>query len=163
MGARWNRRQRLTAVSALSLLLALGALLLPLPLANPTPAARTVEVEAHNFGFTPARIRVNRGDTVTLVLRSADVTHGLYVDGYGVNMSAVPGLSEQATFTADRTGSYRFRCSVSCGTLHPFMIGQLEVAPNSRYLRSLSLAAVVAVGALLFLWAWEPGAGKVAA
>jgi heme/copper-type cytochrome/quinol oxidase subunit 2 len=89
---------------------------------------------------------------VTLVLHATDVVHGLYLDGYDVNIKAVPGLPAQATFVADRVGKFRYRCSVTCGNLHPFMIGELIVGPNVLFWRTLALAAVSAVGALAFLY-----------
>ena len=136
-------------------MLALGALFAPLPLASASPIERVIGVRARSFAFTPERIRINRGDRVTLILNSEDVTHGLYLDGYNVNLVSQPGVSQRATFTAERTGVYRFRCSVSCGTLHPFMIGEMEVAPNTRTLRSALLAIVAAFGTVAFLWARE--------
>ena len=120
---------------------------------------RVIDIRARSFGFTPERIRVNRGDRVTLILNSEDVTHGLYLDGHDVNLISQPGVSQRATFTAERTGVFRFRCSVSCGTLHPFMIGEIEIAPNSLYLRSALLTIVATFGTVALLWAREIGPG----
>lgn len=150
-----RNRPRVALAGLAAALLVVAALFAPLPLTAAPPAARAVDVAAYGFGFTPARIRVNRGDTVTLTLRSTDVAHGLYLDGYGVSITSIPGVSQHITFTADQPGTYRFRCSVSCGTMHPFMIGQLEVAPNSPWLRGAALTVAVTLGALLALWARE--------
>ena len=71
-----------------------------------------------------------QGDHVTLVLEAEDVTHGLYLDGYDVDLVAVPRRTDRATFVADRPRKFRLRCSKVCGTLHPFMLGELIVPPQ---------------------------------
>ena len=68
---------------------------------------------------------------MTIELAATDVVHGIYIDGYGLSLEADPGKTERMIFTADRPGSFRFRCSVTCGSLHPFMIGKLQVGENS--------------------------------
>ena len=67
-----------------------------------------------------------------------------------------PGISERVVFVADKVGKFRFRCSVACGTLHPFMIGELIVGPNLPYLRAVGLALVVLAATLYFLWRFPP-------
>ena len=100
---------------------------------------RFFQVEAGEFAYSPAILHVNPGDKVTIELVSTDVVHGLYVDGYGVSMTADPGQPATMTFTADRPGTFRLRCSVTCGALHPFMIGKLQVGSNLLLWRGLGL------------------------
>ena len=100
------------------------------------------------FEYAPATMRVNPGDRVTLELVSTDVVHGLYVDGYDLDLTADPGQPKSLTFTADQPGVFRFRCSVTCGPLHPFMLGRLQVGPNWMLWRGVGLG-VMAV-ALIF-------------
>ncbi len=114
------------------------------------PAVRTVRVEASQFSYSPSVIAVNQGDTVTLELVSTDVVHGLYVDGYGVSTEADPGQTGTLTFVADRPGSFRIRCNVTCGAMHPFMIGKLNVGRNTSFLRSAGLLLVGLFGLALF-------------
>jgi heme/copper-type cytochrome/quinol oxidase subunit 2 len=118
----------------------------PLPVPTVSPQERTFRVEARQFAYSPAELRVNAGDTVTLQLVSTDVVHGLYVDGYDISVEADPGQTATLTFTADKRGSFRFRCNVTCGAMHPFMIGKLTVGTNSWLLRSVGLAALVVIG-----------------
>jgi heme/copper-type cytochrome/quinol oxidase subunit 2 len=128
-----------------------GALILlaPLPLRAAVPVQqRTFRVEASQFAYTPAVLRVNPGDTVTIELVSTDVVHGLYVDGYGASVTADPGQTARLTFTADRPGSFRFRCNITCGALHPFMIGKIQVGPNTWLWRSVALAILAAFSVL---------------
>lgn len=131
------------------LVLALAVLLVPLPAADTAPTHRTIVVEASSFAYQPAEILVNQGDHVVLEFTSADVVHGLAMDGTNINLEAEPGHSARAEFVVTEPGTFRFRCSVTCGPLHPFMLGWLSVAPNWPFWRAAALAVVVGVGALV--------------
>jgi plastocyanin len=80
--------------------------------AGPEPCVITVK--AKRFEYIPNRIYVRQGQTVTLRMESLDVTHGLYLDGYGLNIKANPGQVTKATFVADKRGRFTFRCSETC-------------------------------------------------
>ena len=121
----------------------------PLPVPRNEPTHRTFHVDSRSFAFTPAEIKVNQGDLVTIELTSSDVVHGLYLDGYDLEISTDPGQTNQLTFTADRAGSFRFRCSVTCGDLHPFMIGKIQVGPNLLLWRGAGLAILAAIAGVL--------------
>ena len=117
----------------------------PLPITRDEPTNRIFHVDASSFAFSPAELKVNPGDHVTIELTSNDVVHGLYLDGYNLQISADPGLTTELTFIADQAGSFRFRCSVTCGDLHPFMIGKLHVGPNLLLWRGAGLAILAAL------------------
>ncbi|MDO9301419.1 MAG: cupredoxin domain-containing protein [Anaerolineales bacterium] len=130
------------------LLLAMAGLIVafaPLPVQPIAPQARTFRIDARQFAYSPSELKVNAGDTVTIQLVSNDVVHGLYVDGYDVSVVAVPGQSAPLTITADKPGSFRFRCNLTCGAMHPFMIGKLTVGSNDWLYRSIGLASLVVV------------------
>lgn len=127
----------------------LAAAFAPLPVRPAAPRERTFRIEARQFAYSPAELQVNTGDTVTIELVSTDVVHGIYVDGYGASVEADPGQAAALTFVADRPGSFRFRCNVTCGAMHPFMIGKLTVGSNAWLLRSLGLAIVAVTGAVV--------------
>jgi len=120
----------------------------PLPVSPVTPQERTFRIDARQFAYSPSELQVNEGDTVIIQLVSADVVHGLYVDGYDVSVEADPGQTTTLTFTADKPGSFRFRCNVTCGAMHPFMIGKLNVGSNNWLFRSIGLALLVVVGVI---------------
>ena len=110
---------------------------------------RVVYIDLSQFKFEPGRVVVNRGETVVFKLRSLDVTHGFYIDGYGVDAVVRPGEVVTITITAYQAGKFKIRCSVTCGPLHPFMVGDLVVLDgglNTPFI--LSLFALGLVGLL---------------
>lgn len=121
----------------------------PAPSFAAPPAERRFRIEAGSFEYTPPIIAVNPGDRVTLELVSTDFVHGLYVDGYDLNLTAEPGHTQRLTFVADKAGAFRFRCSVTCGAMHPFMIGKLSVGPNWLLWRAAGLSLIAAAGVTL--------------
>ncbi len=123
----------------------------PFPNTVPTRGeSRTFRIEAGQFLYSPSEITVNPGDRVTIELVSKDVVHGLYVDDYGVSITADPGQTAILTFTANKPGSFRFRCNITCGAMHPFMIGKLNVGSNGWLYRSMGLAAIAMVAVTAF-------------
>jgi heme/copper-type cytochrome/quinol oxidase subunit 2 len=114
----------------------------PLPVQSTAPQERTFQIEARQFAYSPPELKVNKGDTVIIQLLSTDVVHGLYVDGYGISVEADPGQTATITFVADKPGSFRFRCNITCGAMHPFMIGKFTVGANDWLYRSIGLAVL---------------------
>lgn len=125
-------------------MMALLIIFAPAPNVLSAPVDRLIRIDARSFEYTPGTIDVSPGDHVTLELVSHDVVHGLYIDGYDLNVTADPGQTSRLSFIADRVGSFRFRCSVTCGALHPFMIGKLNVGVNDGLWRVIGLAVLAA-------------------
>jgi cytochrome c oxidase subunit 2 len=149
-----NQTRRVIVI-ALTALLILVALFIPIPTNASAPQTRTLEVTARQFAFEPATLDIQRGDTVTIHLESLDAAHGLYIDGYAVDLAAEPGKRAQATFVADKEGKFKFRCSVACGALHPFMIGEMNVQPNFPFVRATAVTLIATIGAVVFFWREE--------
>lgn len=126
-----------------------GFLVAPQPRARSDGGERTFQIEASRYAYTPPVIRVEPGERVNIELVATDVVHGLYIDGYGVSVTAEPGQTQRLSFVADRAGSFRFRCSVACGPLHPFMVGKLKVGRNVLLWRAVGLAFAAGAAALL--------------
>ena len=136
------------------LLLAMAGLAVafaPLPVPVIAPQERNFRIDARQFAYSPSELVVNPGDSVTIQLVSTDVVHGLYIDGYDLSMIADPGQTATMTFTADKRGSFRFRCNVTCGAMHPFMIGKLTVGKNDWLMRSAGLVLVAVLGVLILV------------
>lgn len=151
MRDRWLRLLRgpWTLVPVVTLSLLVAAAWAPYAL-GATATKHDVKVASFQFGFTPNVIRVNLGDEVVIKLTSKDVSHGFYLDGYAIEEKVDPGQAKEIRFTADRAGTYRFRCAVTCGSLHPFMIGQLVVEPNVPF--GAAAAVIVGTGIAGYVW-----------
>jgi heme/copper-type cytochrome/quinol oxidase subunit 2 len=121
----------------------------PLPVRPIASQERTFRIDARQFAYSPSELQVNAGDTVILQLISNDVVHGLYVDGYDLSIEADPGQTTTLTFVANKSGSFRLRCNVTCGAMHPFMIGKLTVGTNQWLYRSIGLAGLAIVAVIM--------------
>lgn len=124
--------------------LALVVSFVPFP-ATATPTEHTFHIQASRFEYSPSVLTVNPGDRVTIELTAMDVVHGLSIDGYSLAVTADPGQTARLTFVADQQGSFRFRCTVTCGNMHPFMIGKLNVGQNTLLWRAFALSGLVLV------------------
>ena len=111
-----------------------------------------IDLDASQFEFTPGRLHVNQGDRVIINLTASDVVHGFYLDGYDLETRITPGITEQVSFVAEKSGKFNYRCSVTCGTLHPFMIGELVVHPNDPFWKAVALVFIAVGGMLVYLW-----------
>jgi heme/copper-type cytochrome/quinol oxidase subunit 2 len=130
------------------------------------PQERTLTITARKYGYDPSVLHVNRGDRVRIRLVAKDVTHGFYLEGYDLDAKARPENDtfwlrhpsarekyhevEQIEFVAGRTGKFRYRCSTTCGYMHPFMQGELIVSPNYLFSTSVGLSVGLVAGMLLF-------------
>lgn len=127
-------------------------LAVPLPASFSIPSEREFRIQASRFQYSPAVLKVDPGDRVTLELAATDVVHGLSIDGYNLEVTADPGQAARLSFIADRPGAFRFRCSVTCGNLHPFMIGKLYVGQNTLLWRASALILLMVGFGIWRLW-----------
>jgi heme/copper-type cytochrome/quinol oxidase subunit 2 len=148
------RSRRYLVAAVIAVLLAAGFFVIRLN-ASPLPHARTITLDASQWRYTPGIVTVNEGDPVTLIIKASDVTHGFYLDGYNILETVVPGQTVTVRFVATRAGRWMFRCAVTCGAFHPYMIGWLRVQPNTTL--RLGLLALGAIGATALYAAWEEG------
>jgi hypothetical protein len=129
-----------------------------------------IQLKAKKFGYSPPRIVVNKGDTLVLKPTSLDVTHGFLLDGYPIEfLIKQQGIAylkytwedddgkvntdwdkvSQVEFVAEKSGKFTFRCTQTCGNLHPFMTGELIVRPNTPYYLFISLSIWATLSLLL--------------
>jgi heme/copper-type cytochrome/quinol oxidase subunit 2 len=129
------------------------------------PQERSFTITAEKYAYDPPVIRVNRGDRIHVRLVAKDNTHGFYLEGYDLEAKARPENDtfwtrkpsqggdfkevEEISFVASRPGKFRYRCSITCGYMHPFMQGELIVHPNYLYSTSVGLSVGMAFGMLL--------------
>lgn len=93
----------------------------------PAGARKEFIITAKQWSFSPAEIKVKKGDTVVLKLKSADVAHGFSLPDFGVNQSIKPGEIETVEFVANKAGTFEFICNIPCGVGHRGMTGTLVV------------------------------------
>jgi len=129
------------------------------------PQRRDFLIKARQYAYDPPRIIINKGDEVHIRLASLDVIHGFYLEGHDIDAQIEPGKLkikmrhpskekefqevDEIVFTANRSGKFRYRCSHTCGTLHPFMQGELIVGPNYSYLAAMGGAGGVLIAAFV--------------
>jgi len=88
---------------------------------------KTIDFVASQFKFTPALITVNKNDIVRLMVTSTDVTHGVYIKDYHINVPIQKGEKKVIEFVADKVGTFAIMCSVYCGSGHHQMKATLVV------------------------------------
>lgn len=89
---------------------------------------RVIEVVAKRFAFEPSRIEVAEGETVRLLVRSADGVHGFGIRKFKV-AEEIPrgGEPVMIEFTAAAAGEFEILCSEYCGKGHEEMKARLVV------------------------------------
>ena len=90
-------------------------------------APRRIVIIAKRFSYDPGEITLKKGQPVVLVVKSADVAHGLRFRELNVNVKVKAGDTEEVQFTPDRTGDFIGQCSVFCGSGHGSMTLKLHV------------------------------------
>jgi cytochrome c oxidase subunit 2 len=98
-----------------------------------TRAPRRINVSVEGFTdgqhwhFTPTTIRAVYGDTIHVVFSAVGAGHGFRVQGTDVDLTAYPGMPQQATFVANWVGGKEFYCTFDCGMGHAQMSGMIVV------------------------------------
>jgi cytochrome c oxidase subunit II len=91
---------------------------------------RRIEIIAKRFTYEPNVITLKRGEPVVLVMRSADVTHGLKVDGLNIKSGEIKkGKDTEIQFTPAEVGHFVGQCAYFCGAGHGSMKLQIDVVP----------------------------------
>lgn len=131
---------------------------------NLKPVSRNYVIKARQYSYDPPSIIVNVGDTLHFNFISLDVIHGFYLEAYDVDVEIRPNQktfkfrkpseghlwkdTTGITVIAVKTGKFRYRCSHTCGNMHPFMMGELIVRPNNLLHISLGMLIGFVLGIL---------------
>ena len=94
------------------------------------PGAQSVHeirVTLRKYEFNPGSLHVRRGEQVKLVMVAADHDHGFKLVDYNIDRKIPKGTTVVVEFTADKAGTFQFRCSSVCGLGHRNMRGTLVV------------------------------------
>jgi cytochrome c oxidase subunit II len=79
------------------------------------------------------RMVVPVGQEIKLLITGADVIHSFAVPALWTKMDAVPGRSNETTFTVNKPGVYYGQCSELCGIDHAFMPIAVEALPPEKF------------------------------
>ena len=82
------------------------------------PPPRVIEITAKRFEFSPATITLKKGETVTLRLRSEDVTHGFFQRALRLSAAIESGQTVDVTLTPQTAGRFLTICDHFCGAQH---------------------------------------------
>lgn len=110
------------------------------------PERKDFVIKARQYSYEPPKLDVNLGDTLYIKLVSLDVIHGFYLEGYDIDAEIKPNVKQfkvrkpsegfnwkdtsEISIVVNKTGKSRYRCSHTCGNMHPFMQGEIIVHPN---------------------------------
>jgi cytochrome c oxidase subunit II len=109
-------------------MLAFGALALTATaLGGEARPVQQIEVTASRFSFSPNEITIKKGQPVTIVVRSTDVTHGLVIQDLGVRTEVKKGQAEDVSLTPEATGTFQGKCGHFCGKGHGSMTFTVHV------------------------------------
>ena|SRR5271155_6199587 len=79
---------------------------------------RTINITAKRFAFVPAEVTLKKGETVKLVLKSEDVTHGIFVRALKLDQDIPAGQTVEVSITPQTAGTFTAICDHFCGTGH---------------------------------------------
>ncbi|MBX4196666.1 cupredoxin domain-containing protein [Candidatus Pacearchaeota archaeon] len=82
---------------------------------------RVITVESAKFAYSPGEMRVKKGEHIKIMVDNTDFQHGIAIPAFGVS-----GV-DSVEFTADKTGTFEYRCPTPCGSGHMNMKGVLIV------------------------------------
>jgi len=70
-------------------------------------------ITGNNYSFLPANFAVKKGDKVRVVFKNVEGFHDFKIDEFNVATKKISAGAEDAVeFTADKTGSFEFYCSI---------------------------------------------------
>jgi cytochrome c oxidase subunit 2 len=115
-------------------------------IAGNEPGGLTIEVTGEQWWWRVAyrpgsmepiasanEINIPAGETVSLVLRSADVIHSFWVPALGGKVDMIPGRITRLELKADRAGIYRGQCAEYCGGPHALMALPVRAMPPAEF------------------------------
>ena len=93
-----------------------------------SPEPRVVEIVAKHYSFEPATVTASVGETLRLMVVSADGPHGIEIKKFKVKKAIPRGTTPVVIeFTANEAGQFPILCSEYCGEGHNDMKGMLVV------------------------------------
>jgi cytochrome c oxidase subunit 2 len=91
-------------------------------------SGQRIDIIAKRFRYEPNDITIKKGQPVTLVFHSQDVTHGFVSDDFHVKTDIPKHQTSQVTFTPEQSGDFGGKCAHFCGEGHGGMQLTIHVA-----------------------------------
>src|ERR1017187_7882818 len=137
------------------------------------PQTRDIRIEAYRYGFSPARIKANRGDRLRFTFSTRDTGQSFFFQDYDLHVSITPGskmvsvqrlshpddppaLMETVEIVAGLRGwqgwlvsKSQFRNHTYNGPLHGTERGELIVSPNFLLFGGLGLLVAIPLAGLI--------------
>ena len=95
--------------------------------------AVTVRAIGQQYSFTPACILLPAQTPITLRATSADVIHGILIQGTNINTMLVPGYISEQHMRFEKTGDYLMPCQEFCSFGHEGMWGKVKVIDKAEF------------------------------
>jgi len=111
-------RKRIAAIAGTVTLALIVSLSAQEPQKVSAQEPRVIDITAKKFAFAPSSITLKKGETVTLRIRSEDVTHGFFSRQLKIDETIEPGKTEEVTVTPQTAGTFTTICDHFCGAGH---------------------------------------------
>ena len=98
----------------------------------------TVRAIGQQYSFTPQCVVVPAGTPITFRATSADVVHGLLIEGTNVNTMLVPGYVSVLQTSFKAPAEHVMPCQEFCGLGHQGMWGKVKVVDKTAFLNMVA-------------------------
>ena len=98
-----------------------------------TNGAVMVRAIGQQYSFTPSCLLLPAQTPITLRATSADVVHGILIQGTNVNTMLVPGYISEQLMRFEKTGDYLMPCQEFCSFGHEGMWGKVRVIDKAEF------------------------------
>jgi cytochrome c oxidase subunit 2 len=93
----------------------------------------TVRAIGQQYSFTPSCLLLPAQTPITLRATSADVVHGILIQGTNINTMLVPGYISEQFMRFEKTGDYLMPCQEFCSFGHEGMWGKVRVIDKAEF------------------------------
>src|SRR5258708_32333616 len=118
-----SHMKKLIALPVLLLMVAIA----PVGCRRDSAPTSHIKVVMKKYSIDPPVIRIRSGETVELLISTADVQHGFDVPKLGIKQPIQPGQTVSVVLHAPDQGDYEIVCGIICGPHHDDMGGKLVV------------------------------------
>ncbi len=92
-----------------------------------TNSIKEINITAKQFSFSPNPIKLKLNERVKLKITSTDVIHGFSAPELNIDEVISPGKETIIDFTPSKKGTFTLLCSITCGTGHSGMRGNIII------------------------------------